>query len=399
MPSNPNDSDPPFPVPKKGRISLRRILAGDSRDHLWAFLDFLDARPALKRSLFIGLPVLLLLLGAGAWEYRNWSRANALVIARQWLTAGRLDRAASAVQEALAADPGVPESWRLASEFAWRKGNRAAAVEYAKKAAAIGRYQADDVLAWAEASILADDSDQAEEALGYLDASVAHDSPRALRVSGEIARRAGKLALARNDFQAALRSDTDSGVEILAPDEVPLGIVCLAIGTPADRTRGRTLLTKWAGNLTWGAEALRNLVRDAVAHDDKKVAAQCAEALSVHPRCTLADIPVCLQALQASDAVRYQTMLNVLENKSRASAVQSAQLMGWLTQIGQGDESIRWGRSLDPSVLRKPPVAPAMAEALRSTHRWEELRNAVAEGDWGRDLSYLGLAYAFAASR
>lgn len=202
-------------------------MAGDGRDHLWAFLDHLDARPALKRTLFIGLPTLLVLLGAGALEYRHWSRANALVIARQWLSAGRLDRAADAVQDALAADPGGPDSWRLASEFAWRKGNRPAAAEYAKRAAAIGRYQADDVLAWAEAAVLADDAEEAQDALGYLDASVAHDSPRALRVSGEIARRASQFALARNDFQAALRSDSDAGLEMLAQDEVPLGIVSL----------------------------------------------------------------------------------------------------------------------------------------------------------------------------
>jgi tetratricopeptide (TPR) repeat protein len=397
MASSNHDSDPPFPAPRKGKGALRRLMAGDSRDHLWAVLDLFDARPALKRTLFIGLPILLVLLGAGAWEYQHWSRANALIIARQWLSAGRLDRAAGAVQEALSADPGVPESWRLASEFAWRKGNRAASLEYAKKAAVVGRYQEDDVLAWAEAAILGDDPDQAQEALDFLDASVAHDAPRALRVSGEIARRAGQFALARNAFQAALRSDTDSGVENLANDEIPLGIVSLAIGSPSDRARGRSLLTKWADNPTWGAEALRNLIRDAMAHGDKKMAAQGAEALSVHPRCTLADIPLCLQALQASDAARYQTMLGVLETKSRSTPIQSAQLMGWLTQIGQGAEAIRWGNSLDPSAVRKPPIAPAMAEALHSMHHWQELRDA-ADGDWGRDLNYLALAYGMAAA-
>lgn len=373
-------------------------MARDSRDHLWALLDLLDARPALRKMLLMGVPALVIAVGFGVWGHQHWTRSNAVRIARQWLDADRLDRAGIAVQNAIATEPGLPDPWRLASELAWKKGNRAASVGYAKKAAALGGYQADYVLSWAEASILSDDAEQAREAEVYLDAK-AQASPRALRLAGEIARRGGRFEEARGPFQAALDEDTKSGAPSPAVDEVPLGIVCLQTGPAEDRARGQALLAKWAPDPRWGAEALRALLADAVSHGDREATSRWAGELRVHPRCTLGDIPVCLQALAGSDPARYQAMLRPLEDNSRSVATQAAQLLGWLTQIGQGAEAVRWGESLDPGYARKPPIAPGIAEGLRATHRWADLQAWVDGADWGRDLEFLGRAYGMVAAR
>jgi len=374
-------------------------VARDSREHFWALLDLLDARPALKKTLLIGVPAFAIAVGFGVWGYHHWARTNAIRIARQWLDADRLDRAGIAIQDALATEPGLPASWRLASELAWKRGNRAASVEFAKKAAEVGRYQADDVLAWAEASILSDDAEQAQEAETYLDPATARVSPRALRLAGEIARRSRRFADARDQFQAALQADTKAGAQFPAVDEIPLGIVCLQAGSTADRTRGQALLAKWASDPNWGVEALRALLADAVAHREREAAARWAEGLRTNPRCTLGDIPVCLQALEDSDPARYQAMLAPLEDNGRSSPAKAAQLLGWLTQIGQAAEAVRWGESLDPAAARKPPIAAGFAEALRSTHRWADLQAWADRGDWGSDLGFLGQAYGMLAAR
>jgi hypothetical protein len=393
------DSPDPRPPRRKAARKLRRFVARDGRDHLWAFLDLLDGRPALRKILLIGVPALVIAVGLGAWGYKHWARSNAVRIARQWLDAGRLDQAGIAIQNAVAAEPGLPDPWRLASELAWRKGNRAASVGFAKRAAALGGYRAGDVLAWAEASILSDDAEQAREAEVYLDPK-AQASTRALRLAGEIARRAGRFEEARGPFQAALEEDAKTGApSSLAVDEVPLGIVCLQTGSAEDRSRGQTLLAKWAPDPKWGAEALRALLADAVSHGDRGQTSRWAGELRVHPLCTLADIPVCLKALAGSDLARYQAMLRPLEDNSRSVATQAAQLLGWLTQIGQGEEAVRWGESLDPASARKPPIAPGIAEALRSTHRWADLQAWVDGADWGRDLEFLGRAYGMVAAR
>jgi predicted Zn-dependent protease len=396
VPSDP--PDPSSPPQKAVTHSLRRFMARDSRENLWAVLDFLDARPALKKTLLIALPALVIAAGAGVWGYERWSRTNAIRIARQWLDADRLDRASAAIQDALKNEPDLPASWRLASELAWREGNQPASVEFAKKAAAVGRYQADDVLAWAEASILSDDAGQAKEAETYLDPATAQSS-RALRLEGEIDRRAQRFADARDKFQAALGAETGTGSESPAVDEIPLGIVCLQTGLAADRARGRALLAKWAPDPRWGVDALRALLADAVAHGERDSVVRWAEALQNNLRCTLGDIPVCLQALASFDPGRYQAVLAPIEDKSRSTPTQSAQLLGWLNQIGQSAEAVRWGESLEPAAAHRPPIAPGIAEALRATRRWADLKAWVEQGDWGRDAGFLQWAYGMEAAR
>jgi len=399
MPKPADLPDPQSDSPKRASGWLRRMLSRGARENLWALLDALDARPALKRSLIIGVPALLVLSGLGVWGYQHWARTNAIRIARQWLDAGRLDRAGAAVQDALSAEPDLPVSWSLASELAWRKGNRPASVEYARKAAAVGNYQAADVLAWAEASVLADDMEQAGQAMGHIDAATAAESPRALRLSGEIARRGHQFEEARDRFQAALRLDAGAGAGPLATDEVPLGIVCLQTGSPVDRKRGQALLAKWAPDLNWGTEALRALLADAVAHGDRAATAHWAQALSQHPRCTLGDVPVCLKALADSDPAAFHSMLAALEEKSAPDPNKSAQLLGWLTEIDQGAEAVRWGESLEPSTSMKPPIAVGIAEALRATQRWADLQAWLDRGDWGRDLEFERWALGMVAAR
>jgi predicted Zn-dependent protease len=374
-------------------------MARDGREHLWAVLDHLDARPALKKTLLVGVPAFAIAVGLGVWGYHQWARTNSLRIARQWLDAGRLDRAAIAVQDALATESGLPASWRLASELAWKKGNRVASIDYAKQAAVVSRYQFDDVLAWAEASILSDNLEQAQEAETYLDPTTARGSPRALRVAGEIARRVRRFADARERFQAALQADTDAGARSLAVDEVPLGIVCLQTGLAGDRSQGQTLLAKWASDPAWGVDAMRALLADAVAHRDREAATRWAEDLRFHPRFTLGDVPACLQALADANPALYQAMLSQLEDKGRSSPTQAAQLLGWLTQIGQGAEAVRWGESLNSMATRKPPIALGIAEALRATRRWTELQAWVDGADWGRELASFAWAYQMLAAR
>jgi len=378
---------------------VRRFMGRSTRENLWAFLDLLDARPGLKRALLIGVPALVVIAGFGIWGYERWTRTNSILIARQWLDAGRLDRAGVAVRDALATAPDVPAPWRLASELAWRKGNRSESVDYAQKAAAIGAYQTDDVLSWAEASILSDDVQQAKEAEAFLDPEAARGSARAQRLAGEIARHDQRYSEARDRFQAALKIDAGSGTPSAAIDEIPLGIVSLQTGADDDRTRGQVLLAKWATDPNWGVEALRALLADAVAHKDRAATSRWADALRVHPRCTLGDVPVCLKALAESNSDLYQAVLAPLEEKSRQNPTAAAQLLGWLTQIGQAAEALRWGESLDPEVARKPPIAPGIAEALRTTHAWADLQAWVDKADWGPDVGFLGWAYAMIAAR
>jgi hypothetical protein len=108
---------------------------------------------------------------------------------------------------------------------------------------------------------------------------------------------------------------------------------------------------------------------------------------------------VFLKALSDFDRARFDEALAPLEAANVSNPNSAAQLLGWLNEIGRGDEAARWGRSLAPAVSRRPPVAPGIAEALRTTGRWQELRDWVGQADWGLDLGFMGSAYGFVAAR
>ena len=399
MATSPEQPEPKSSKPLKARRALGRLTTLGGRGLMWALLDHLDARPALKKALLVGVPALALTLGVAIWGYEYWARSNAIRIARQWLDADRLDRANAAVQNAIMAEPEIADTWQLASELAWKKGNREASVNYAKKAADVSRYQPQYVLAWAEASVLTNDLEQANEALGFMDAGAAGENPRALRLAGEILRRGRQFPEARDKFEAALQRDIASGSQSLATDEVPLGIVSLQTAVVSDRARGRLLLEKWATDRDWGVEAVRALVADAEAHGEREAAARWADSLLSNPCCTLGDIPAYLRALADYDIGRYEAALAPLEERCRSNPTAVAQLLGWLTEIGRGSEAVRWARSLDPATIHQPPIAPAVSEALRATQNWSELQVWVDQGDWGRDLEFMGWAYGMIAAR
>jgi len=399
MSSNQDKPDPKADYPTESSASMKRFASRSARDHLWSFLDLMDAKPRLKKGIIFGIPAAVLVLGLAFWGYHHWARSNAVRIARQWLEAGRLDRASVAVEDAIDNEPDLPATWTLASDLAWRKGNKAATIDYAKRAAIVSRYNAEEVVSWAEAAVLAGDDDKAREAMSYLDPAAARQLPRARRVSGELARRAARYVEARDDFDAALMADVKAGSASVAIDEVPLGISCLQTGPAADRARGQSLLSKWAPDPVWGAEALRALLADAEIYHDRENTVLWAEGLRKHPRCTFGDIPVCMKALAGADPARYQEMLGPLEETARGVPTEAAQVLGWLTQIGQAPEAIRWGMTLEDTVSLKPPVAQGVAEALRATSHWDELQEWVDKVQWGSDLEFVGWAYGMTAAR
>jgi hypothetical protein len=399
MSSIPDKPDPKAAYPTQSSASMKRFASRSARDHLWSFLDLMDEKPGLKKGLIFGIPTLVLVLGLGFWGYHNWARSNAVRIARQWLEAGRLDRASVAIEDAIENEPDLPATWTLASDLAWRKGNKAATIDYARRAAIVSRYSAGDVVSWAEAAVLAGDDDRAREAMSYLDPASARQLPRALRVSGELARRGARYVEARDDFDAALQADVKAQSKSVAIDEVPLGISCLQTGSPGDRARGQGLLSKWAPDPLWGAEALRALLADAEAYKERENTALWAEGLLKHPRCTFGDIPVCMKALAGADPARYQVMLTPLEQTAHGVPTEAAQVLGWLTQIGQAKEAVRWGMTLEDTVSLKPPVAQGIAEALRTNSQWSELQAWVEKVQWGSDLEFLGWAYGMTAAR
>ena len=399
--TQPNHDAPPppedetsSPFTRKWRRRRARVSAFQVRDYWWKWLDAWERQRWLRRGTYALLGVITLALAAWLWIYPWWFERNAIRMARQWLQAGRLDRAPAAVQQALVHAPTHPESWQLAADLARQQKNQLLAVEYSRHAAGLGPGTPALALGWAADAVLAGQLEEAEKALATLTPADLAESSHAQRLLGEIARRRVQLTLARARFEAALRLDGPEAV-----DEVPLGSILLLSRTPAERRRGLGLLARWSTNAEWGAIALRTLLADALAHDDRPAMLRWAQSLRVHPRCTLGDIPDCLQALGRADPAQFTAVLAVLEKDYATKPGPAAQLIAWLNQTGHSAEAIPWIERLPPDLTKRAPVAVVAAEAFRLAGEWEKLDAWVTAGDWGNEMDFLRLVYGLAASR
>jgi tetratricopeptide (TPR) repeat protein len=185
----------------------------------------------------------------------------------------------------------------------------------------------------------------------------------------------------------------------VAIDEVPLGTVLLnAADPPAWRKRGIDLLSKWATDSEWGAEALRTLLGDAINRDDRPGMLRWAQALRIHPRCTLGDMPNYLLGLSRTDERLFGEAAAALEKDAATTPESAAQVVGWMNQIGRSDEAIRWMKTLPLRGTPRPPLGVVGAESLRQAGAWRELQDWTSHGDWG-DLNFLRWAYGMQANR
>lgn len=398
---------PPGTPPSAGKLprlraafrAVRWWISLGAREHFWDLLDLLDRRPKLKRNLLVGIPAAVAIVAAGYWGHSQWSRTHALAIGRQWLAAGRLDRAAIAARSVLRAAPRAPASWQFAAAVAWKCGMKAQALDDLQTAATLSQDLPEALLDWADAAILAEDSAQAGRALALLPPGEAGRSGRAARTTGEWLRRKGSVGEAAGQFQHAVDLDRQASLPSLAIDEIPLGVTLLATGRDGDHARGVDLLTHWSADPAWGAQALRELLTDAIGRKDPAAMVRWAQALRVSPRFSEADIFDCLRGTAAADPRRFQAMLFSLEQSAGTNRERVAQLMGCLNRLGRTTETLAWAGLIPVGVVRRPPIATEVAEALRLSGQWQALTLHVGRCEWGRNLEFLGSLYSLVAAR
>ncbi len=391
---DPNTERTIAPFPNWWQRMRTRVAIFHLRDYWWRLLDVFESSRAARVSLYLTACAVVVGGVLWFWAYPSWNKRNSVKLAREWLAAGRYKNAVEAVQQAMIVAPENPEPWQIAAELARLGGQKDKAVEYAHHASNLVPGNPELLIAWAAEALRADMVDETNRALGQVPDDELTKSAAAQRLLGELARRELKYTVARNHFETALRLDGP-----VAIDEVPLGLILLNAADPAERTRGISLLTKWTADREWGVVALRTLLADAQARNDRPAMLQWAEALRLNPGCTLSDMPNCLLALSRADEQRFAEVLAALEKNHAVSPDAATQLLSWLNQIGRGAEAVRWMKTLPESGMQRPPLAVAGAEALRLAADWPALQVWTQGKNWGPDAEFLRWAYGLQAAR
>jgi Tfp pilus assembly protein PilF len=382
------------PLRKRVRRRLAQLAsAANPRDRLWDFLNAFEENRRF-RTLFLGTLVLFGVLVVCAVVFGpRWRENSAIAVARQWLVAGKLDRAEEAISVALTRAPHRVEAWQVAADHARSAGMRKKAVTFRRQAVLLRPSDTALILDWAGEAVAAENFSEAEIALGKLPADFRVGSAWAQRLVGEMAKRRGDLVTALRQFETAVRLGGP-----LAENEIPLGIILVGSGNAEDQRAGRELLNRWRNDSAWGLEALRALLANALAQGDVARLPELAEALMAHPAHERADTLNGLLALEKSAPAQFTRVLNEVQRSRSADPAQVAELVGWLSGIGHAADAVSWLGNLPPEIVRVPPVAPALADALRVTNRWADLRIAVLDAEWG-EIDFLRRAYLMIAER
>jgi tetratricopeptide (TPR) repeat protein len=366
----------------------------DLRDQYWRFLDAWEERRYFRwtlYSIFVGGAVLA---ASWIWIHPWWSERASVAMARQWMAAGRYDRATVSIQKALSIAPENPRVWLMASDIARLSGNKAMSLSYAHYAAEVSKWDSRYVTSWISVALQTEKLEEAEKAAGHLSESFLPTSSLAQRLVGEIARRRNRFSLAQEHFETAVKLDGP-----IAIDEVPLGLVLLNSARPELRQRGYGLLEKWADQSELGASAARALLGYATLQNDTQGMLKWGLALKRHPFCTVGDIPTCLLALVKSDETAFRQVLTEMEKAHSAIPGQAAMLIGWLNQIGQASEAFRWSQTLSAPVRNQSGVVFSTAESLRQTKNWSELLELMQRARFGSDLQFMCWSYSMLAAR
>jgi tetratricopeptide (TPR) repeat protein len=396
----PGETEAPFfatqaPFRKDLRWRLARLRGFfNLHDRWWQFLDRCEASRPFRIKLYLVLAVVVGGAIGVAWYFPIWREDRSLRIARQWLEAGKLEQAERSVNLALGIAGERPEAWDLAADYARAAGRPQAALTFSRQAASMAPNDPARQLNRAGDALAAQQLGEAATAVARAMELEAPASARAERIAGEVARRRGEADAARRHFESALRVGG-----VLPESEIPLGLVLVTAAGTEDRARGTALLEKWAGDPAWGVEALRPLLELAVAANDAGRMRRWAEALLAHPRRGTNDLLNALLALSRVDADRFAAALATEEKSAESDPGRVTELVSWLAGMGRGAEAVRWVATLPAGVSGEPPVAVALADALRLTGDWSGLRALADRGNW-EHLEFLRLAYqALAAQR
>ena len=383
-----------IPFPNRWQRTKQRVDAFHLRTLWWSLLDRWETSRSFRRSLIVSLAAVLLIGVVVVWGYPWWTKRNSVKMAREWLAAGRINYAVEAVQQAIQLDPKNPAPWQIAAEIARRRGQKEKAADYAHHAADLAPEDSTLLIAWAAEALRADLTTEAQQALSQLPHTDLDKSPDAHRLLGELARRNMNLDVALGHFEAALHMDGP-----VAVDEVPIGFILLRSKHSEQRQRGLDLLGKWSIDREWGAVALRTLLTDSQAQDDRTGMLKWAEALRNHPGFTNGDMPNYLLVLSKANPPRFSQVLSSLEKDHATSPEAASRLLSWLNQIGRSADAVSWMKTLPAAAMQRPPLVVAGAEALRQIADWTALQAWTHGENWGADGEFLRWAYRMQAAQ
>jgi predicted Zn-dependent protease len=353
--------------------------------------------PAVLIAFLLGA----LFVSYGSKFYEDWRQNRLLHQASALLHEGKFDEASHKAQELLAAHAdSVPALYILAE--AAEKQNLPEAVWRREQIARLLPKDADSQLNLASAALRFGKLDLAREALDRV-APNDRGSAAFHVVAGWLARAQGNLAGQEEEFAAAVKKEPSNDLY-----QFNLAALRIHSSDAGKNANARDTLQRLSKVAPYRTGALRALLNDAVARDDRPAADSFAQQLQMSPEVTFGDYLLCLNFYRKLDEKKFRLLLEKVKPFAARNSGDLASLMEWMNQNGSAGDVVKWidklatagpsgGASAVPQ-LSSPPIAIAVADAYVAVKNWSRLKRWTRTGNWD-DSEFLRLAYQAIATR
>src|SRR5438876_1805069 len=354
-----------------------------------------DLSPA-RIALLIGATALAIILGVvffsyGSKVYNHWRETRLLQRATSTLQQGKFQQAAQTAREVLELHPDSLPAFHILAEAA-EKRNLEETVSWRAQIARLLPNDLDSQLNLASAALRFGQLDIARKALNHVPSN---DRDRAAFhvVAGWLARAEGNLTEQEQQFAAAVKKEPGNDLY-----QFNLAALQIRYKDSEKSARARDTLERLSKMAPYRTGALRALLNDAVARNDRAAADSFAQQLQMSPEITFGDYLLCLNFYRKLDEKKFRLVLDRVKPFAARDPGNLAALMDWMNQNGLAGDVVKWIDKLPAAELNSTPTAVAVADAYATTKNWSRLKRWTRTGAWG-DSEYLRLAYQAIATR
>lgn len=360
---------------------------GSPRRKAW-ITRYIMAAAALVVIAWVALP-------SATRAYREWKKERALAQAEEFLAEQDFPNAKLALDVALAAKPGDPQTLRVAANLLEQVG-APEVMPLRRRLVQVAPESTEDHAALVLSALRFNDLNAARDAMRGMTPEQANEPP-ALRAALAYAQATNNLPMA-DLLYARLRE--------LEPENDNLHVLhaTLRLNNPTPSVRAEALaeLDAFKAEPRHSLFVMRQLLVDAMARQDMDRAKQLAAELRKDPRATLDDhLHSANLALNVEDRPFEDVFAEILP-VVEATPENTAILLRWLILVGEANRARSWLVQQDDELKSAPSVLEARADLAIAQSAWDRLADLLESGVWGpvdRDTVRLAFSARLAAQR
>ena len=210
----------------------------------------------------------------------------------------------------------------------------------------------------------------------------------------------GAMALESKDYVEAVRL-YEAAIQLhpgKAEYRFALGMAKCASDDSLTREEGRRLLLDLSSHETLGAAAVRAVIANCEAHQEKQAALRYAKQLQTMSTRKVSDDVLLLRLMRNTNDEKFPDELASAQQKALSDRKYAGALLLWMSGDGLAKDGLRWVQERNPKLGQSPELRPAIAGCYLTLMNWDALLAITGKGEWDA-VEYVRHAYRSKAFR